>query len=326
MSKRLVIVIINYRTPELVVDCLASLAHEVTSLENVFAVVIDNASGDQSHLQIDQAIQEQGWSDWCEVYQENDNRGFSAGNNAGMKVHEAEFYLLLNSDTLVHPGALAHLLRSAEENPRAGLIGPQLLTSEGQLDLSVFRTPQPLSELVRGAHLSVIDRLFARHVIADEDLDEPKENTWLSFAAVLLRRETFEQVGPMDEGFFMYFEDIDYGRRVRSAGWELGYCPESVITHLGGASAVNVPGCESRRPRGPRYFYEARSRYFCKYYGLVGLWSANILWTVGKGLSLMRQVTSGRPPHSCQAEGRDIWIGSIRPLRPPSLPQKARSQ
>jgi len=126
----------------------------------------------------------------------------------------------------------------------------------------------------------------------------------------------------MDEGFFMYFEDIDYCRRMLKAGWKIVFWPKAVITHLGGGSISETQKSQGARPRGPRYFYEARARYFCKYYGIVMLWAANVLWTMGKGLSLLRQWTSGRPSHCRVAEYRDIWIRGFRPLHPPTATKK----
>ena len=322
---QLLVVILNYRTPELVIDCLSSMVDEVLFMDGVHVVVLDNASGDQSCQKIQSAIEEHEWSTWCELREAKVNGGFSAGNNRGMEFYEASFYLLLNSDTIVHPGALSELLKRADECPHAGMVGPKILQPDGSVDDSVFRMPRPLSELVRGAHLSVIDRMFRQHVITDTDSSMPTRGMWLSFAAVLLRGETFKQVGPMDEGFFMYFEDIDYGHRVEAAEWEIAYAERSQVTHLGGGSSADGQAGGGSRPRGPRYFYEARARYFCKHYGIAGLWCANILWTLGKGLSLIRQVTSGRPSHCRCSEARDIWIRSLRPLRPPSIHSKGRA-
>ena len=114
---RLCIVIINYRTPKLVIDCLASLENEIEAGKDL-VMVVDNASGDDSIEQIERAITENNW-DFVRMLPSSVNGGFSAGNNLGIKVVKADAYLLLNSDTIVRTGAIKSLLQAMESNPEA---------------------------------------------------------------------------------------------------------------------------------------------------------------------------------------------------------------
>ena len=121
----LAIVIINYKTPKLVIDCLKSLETEINSLEHQ-VIVVDNASGDNSLLEIETAITENHWQTWVKLLPSGVNGGFSAGNNLGFKAVIAQTYLLLNSDTIVRPGAIRTLLEARDKYPEVGIFSPRL--------------------------------------------------------------------------------------------------------------------------------------------------------------------------------------------------------
>jgi len=133
---------------------------------------------------------------------------------------------------------------------------------------------------------------------------------WISFACVLIRAEAFAAIGPMDEGFFMYFEDVDYCRRARLAGWQIAYTPEARVVHLRGGRTPEEFAQEERRRR-PRFYYESRSRYLAKYYGRTGPLRANVCWTLGRGISLVRELAAQKSPHTVAREAGDIWTGSL---------------
>lgn len=315
MTQSIALVVVNYRTPEMTLDCLQTLQSEVDPTVSV--VVVDNASGDGSAEKLERVIQERGWSSWAQVIRAKTNGGFASGNNIGIRAVLADAYILLNSDTLVHPGAIASLREAMQIRPDAGIIGPGLLNSSGGHDDSVFRDPRPSSELLRSAHLGLLERVLPELNPVLPETDQPMEADWLGFACVLIRREVIERVGPLDEGFFMYFEDIDYCRRVRAAGWKVLYWPGPKVVHLLGRSS-NVTAEEAARRPAPRYYYEARARYFAKYYGRRGLWLANGFWYLGRCVSLAREMLGARPQHR-QRESLDIWTNALTPFRPPRI-------
>jgi GT2 family glycosyltransferase len=310
MTANLAVIVLNYRTYDLTVDCLASLQAEVEP--GVRVVVVDNASGDGSDERLEREVAARGWSGWAAVVRAPRNGGFAAGNNFGIRAVDAAAYLLLNSDTLVRPGALRALRDAMRAHPDAGVIGSGILTPEGGLAYSSFRFSGPVSELVRAANTGPITRALRRFDPILPLQDEPRDAEWVSFAAVLIRRETIERIGLLDDGYFMYFEDVDYCRRARAAGWKVLYWPPSKIVHLeGGSSSMS----DRLRKRAPRYYYEARARYFAKWYGRTGLWIANCLWYVGRAVSLAREAL-GRAPNHRDHEAADIWINAGDPLRP----------
>lgn len=312
MPLDLAIIVLNYRTPDMTIDCLATLEGEMDGRTRV--VVVDNASGDGSAERLEAAVAERGWSAWATVLRSPVNGGFAAGNNLGIRSVDAAAYFLLNSDTLVRPGALRTLREVMDARPDAGLIAPGLLRASGEPDDSFFRIPGPLSELVRGANTGPVTRLLGRHAVTLPPSEEPVEPGWVGFAAVVVRREVIAQVGLLDEGYFMYFEDVDYCRRVRKAGWKILYWPAAKIVHLlGGSSQVTQQ--EKLHRRAPRYFYEARSRYFTTYYGRAGLWAANCLWYAGRLVCWPRELL-GRPRSHREREALDIWIDAFRGRSP----------
>jgi GT2 family glycosyltransferase/serine acetyltransferase len=307
---RLAVIVLNYRTPEMVIDCLDSLRGELGP--GMVAVVVDNASGDGSADRIEAHVARSGYGGWARVVRSPVNGGFAAGNNLGIRSVFAESYVLLNSDTIVRPGAIAGLLQGLAENPTAGIIGPGLEGRDGTLEKSCFRFPHPVSELVRAAGTGLVTRMLRRYDVPMELSEVPVEVDWLAFACVAIRRVVLDQVGLLDEGFFMYYEDIDYCQKVRAAGWKILYWPKPRIVHLMGGSS-NITSSDPSRRRPPRYLYEARARYFSKYHGGAGLLAANALWFAGRAISRTRELVEGRPPLARDHEARDIWTNILHP-------------
>lgn len=302
LRSRLAVVIINFRTPTMVLDCLGTLDGQVDPGRDR-VIVVDNASGDGSADVIRAGIQARGWGGWAKVIDTGCNGGFSAGNNVGIRACDAEFYLLLNSDTLVRPEAIAGLLQAAAEHSEAGLIGPRLEDPDGSAQSSAFRRIRPISELVRGARTGFVDRLFPSGVVAMKAGDAGRVCEWISFACVLVRGTVLKRVGPMDEAMFMYFEDTDYGVRATKVGVEVWYDPRARVVHLGGGS-----GAMKRDVRPPKFYYAARARYFFKHYGRSGWILANILWSLGRLIFVANSVVTGRIRRVELVSLADVWI------------------
>ena len=316
MSKKLVIIILNYKTPELVVDCLNSLENQIEP--GIEVVIVDNDSNDGSAERISGQITLNNWGSWSRVLCSPVNGGFAAGNNFALKTINADAYILLNSDTIVLPGAISELLRAMEENPKAGLIGPAMDGQDGKLDTSTFRFIRPITEFIRSAQTGPITKLLHRYDIPFPSNESVTEPEWIGFACVLIRREVIEQVGFLDEGFFMYYEDVDFCHRVRKAGWTILYWPQAKIIHLLGGSS-KITSKDTILKRAPRYYYEARSRYFAKHYGKIGLWLANFAWMFGRHISFSREKLFNKQPHIREKVAQDIWINVLNPFQPSTM-------
>lgn len=310
----LAVVVLNYRTPDLVLDCLDSLRGQVEPGRDE-VLVVDNASGDGSADTIETELCQRGYGGWARVVRSPDNDGFSAGNNVGLTAVQAELYVLLNSDTIVQPGAVEALRGAARANPDAGLIGPRLEWPDGEAQVSAFRRHSPWSQLIDAAQTGFLTRWLRSKDVSMGVFDEPIEPDWVSFACVAVPGQVVERVGPMDDGFFMYFEDAEYARRVRRAGLRVVYWPEARVVHLRGGSAP-VKSQVAQRKRLPEYYYRARSRYFALAGGRVYLLLANLAWTFGWLLSMSRKLTQGRRIGTPRYAPRDIWTGFWSPLKP----------
>jgi GT2 family glycosyltransferase len=313
MAMRLAVVIINYRTPALVIDCLKSLAPQIDDRCDT-VVVVDNASGDDSLTVLQSAIDSHAWHSWVQIIASPVNGGFSAGNNLGIKAIAAEAYLLLNSDTLVRPGAIASFLEAIAAYPEVGLFSPRLEWSDGTPQISCFHYHSPISELIDAAATSLVTQLLQPYNVPLPVSDTAMEPDWTSFACVLIRRAVIEQIGLMDEGYFMYFDDVDYCRQVKQAGWHIRHIPQARVVHLrGGSSSVKADVVACKRPRS--YLYASRARYFAKFYGLPGLWLANLFWLAGRGISAVRELVGNKLPHTCEYQAQDIWTNWRDPMK-----------
>ncbi len=285
---RLAIIIVNYRTPELTVDCIRSLMSERGHASSPAAqvVVVDNASEDASLNLINAAIEAHGWSGAVELVPSPANRGFAAGNNLGIRMVNADQYLLLNPDTVVAPSAVNRLAAFLDEHSEVGVVGAQLLDENGRSQRSAHRFPSPLREFMGSSQLGVLERLLPRVADPVVNSNEPTGCDWVSGAAMLIRRGAIDQIGLLDEDYFLYFEEVDFCRRAREAGWQVWLDPRAEVVHLEG-SATGIRRCQSRRGR---WWYESRRRFFIKHYGILGWLWADLLWSIGRMSLLIRRL------------------------------------
>lgn len=312
MTCKIAISIINYRTADMTLDCVRSVLDDIGDID-ARVVVVDNASGDGSADVIAGWVAAQPDDTPVTLVRSEANSGFSGGHNLGMGAVEADYYLVLNSDAVLRPGFLARILATADVTPEAGLVAPQIETDDGDVQTNCFRFQSPLGELERGARSGPVTRRLHRHVVSLQPPADPALIEWASFACILLRGEMTAAIGPMDEGYFLYFEDAEYCLRARRAGWTIVQDRSAVAVHYRGGSGP-VKALASARKRLPPYFYASRSRFLYQAHGMAGLWMANLLWTLGWTLGQARRLI-GRPlPPGIDREPRDIWINATRPL------------
>jgi GT2 family glycosyltransferase len=243
------IVIVNYRTRELLRDCLRAIQRSGASGPEV--IVVDNDSRDGSAEMVRAEFP------GVRLIENSDNRGFSAANNQGIKETHGKYVLLLNSDTVLLPGALAAMSDFMDQHPEAGAVGCRLLCADGRIQISagaeaslgIARVLVRLSGLAQLVQDDKMRRFLRRYLgfalgstvracLEPYATDEsPLEVDLLSGACLMLRRQAIDKVGLLDERFFMYLEDLDYSLRFRHAGWKLYYLPAVSIVHLVGKSS-----------------------------------------------------------------------------------------
>ncbi len=310
------IVIVNFQTPQLVVDCLDALDNEKSKDDQFNTFIVDNNSGDDSVKVLDAWINSSRYTSQRQLVAHTSNSGFSSGNNIGIKASTSKFVLLLNSDTIVRPGAIDLLVKTLQDNPQMGMASPRLEWPDGSPQESCFRFHRPINELIRSAATGPITRLFERYEVPLRVSDKVMYPEWTSFACVLIRRQVFEDIGLLDEEFFMYFEDVDFCKRAREAGWGIIHNPEAHVVHLRGGSSP-VKSQTAKKKRLPRYFYESRSRYYHKHFGLFGLFRANIYWHLGWLVAMGRKLFSRNYQSTiCKKQWRDIWTNFCKPAAP----------
>ncbi len=287
------IVIVNYRTAALTVDCLASLAEHVVGRNSINVTVVDNASGDQSLTLLDAAIKSNGWNDWVRLMPLERNGGFAFGNNAAIRAAvedhatggqdresaSTDFVWLLNPDTIVRENSLDRLIAFMKDNPKTGIVGSRLEDPDATPQRSAFRFPSLGSEIDDGLRIGFVSRLLSRFVVAPEVSDIAVQTNWVAGASMLVRTAVFRDVGLLDDDYFMYYEETDFCRQASNRGWMCSYEPASRVVHLvGQASGVTVRGVVPKRR--PRYWFDSRRRYFIKNHGTIYAAVVDAAWVL----------------------------------------------
>ena len=298
VQNAVLIVIVNYRTAQLTIDCLHSLETEVRSMPGTRVVVVDNVSGDRSVEIISAAIAEAGW-DWVSVLPSDHNGGYAYGNNLAIRpmlqaANPPAYCLLLNPDTQMRPGALKALVDFIEPRPEVGIVGSSFEEPDGTLWPFAFRFPSVLSELNAGLKLGFVSKLLSKWVVAQTMTDQPQQIDWLPGASMMIRRQVFESIGLMDEEYFLYYEETDFCLQAKRAGWECWYVPQSRVMHIAGQS-TGVTSKEGSLKRLPQYLFESRQRYFVKNHGLFYAALVDLVWSIGFILWRLRQFIQRKP-------------------------------
>jgi N-acetylglucosaminyl-diphospho-decaprenol L-rhamnosyltransferase len=271
------VVTVNYRSWPYTLRCIDSLY--ATGFEDFEVVVVDNDREVPPEIPYP-----------ARLIRNAENVGFARACNQGMYASRGENVLFINPDTLVEGNFFESLERFLDENPRAGVAGPKIVGGEGDVQLTARKELSFVSGFL--GRTSLLTRLFPKNPLvkrlfpAAEKLTGPTVVDWVSGTCMAVRRQTLEEIGPMDERFFMYFEDADLCRRAREAGWLVYYLPQVEVFHHSGASSRN-------RPRAIWDLHKSAFLYHLKHgpHGPLGFYS--LLTLVGlAGRALTRLATS----------------------------------
>jgi len=227
------IVIVNWNTKELLRDCLKSVFEQAGDVD-CEVIVIDNASTDGSVEMLKTDVGN------VILIENAENRGFAAANNQAMAVAKGRYVLLLNSDTVVLEDCLANIVSFADANPQTAVVGCRVLNHDRTLQPTCFMFPSVLNMLLSSTYLYKLfpkSRFFGREHMIWWDASDVREVDVVRGCFMLVRREAIEQVGVMDEQFFMYGEETDWCYRFKKNGWKVTFTPTGQIIHLGGASS-----------------------------------------------------------------------------------------
>lgn len=254
------VVIVSWNTREYLKACLRSVYADQPDVE---VIVVDNASTDGSADMVEHEFPQ------AKLIRNADNYGFARAANQGIKASSGRYVLLLNPDSKVCPGALKALVEFADSHAEGGLFGPKILNADGSLQSSCRRFPSPQAALFRNTFLGRLfpkNRYVAEYLMAEWDHSTPREVDWLSGAALMLRRSMLDEIGLLDERFFMYCEDVDIAYRAKQAGWKAFYFPGATVVHFLAKSSDQAPN------RMIWLFHRSMYAFFKKHYA--PKWSA----------------------------------------------------
>jgi N-acetylglucosaminyl-diphospho-decaprenol L-rhamnosyltransferase len=313
------VVIVNYHTANLVVACLASLVGELPALGGGRVIVVDNASGDGSVEVLQAAVHKHQWNAWVEVIALPRNGGFAYGNNRAIeRVRQIDpnfdVVISLNPDTVVQPGALPALLRHFDHDAKVGIVGASIEDEHGTRQQSAHPFPSLKGELNRAAQLQLLSNLIGPHQNSSAAEVKPTSHDWVSGACFAIRRELLDIIGPLDEGYFLYFEETDFCLRAKQAGWSCWLVPQARVMHFEGAAT----GITAAKRRLPEYWFASRRRFFVKAYGVGGWIAADVLWTLGRLSLVTRRALrlGGRQSEATEPQRvlRDLVSSDLRAL------------
>ena len=271
-------------------DCLRSIQPVLGELNGGRVFVADNCSRDGSPEIIKRTVNANGWQSWVVLMELPINGGFAYGNNALIRhalAHDPSLaaVILLNPDTTVCRGSFTYLLRHLDAHSRIGVAGSRILNSDGIQECSAHRFPSPLGELAESAKFSPLSWLLRSRIVSPPLPYKTQAFDWVSGACMVIRRAVFDNVRVFDEGYFLYFEEVDFCLSAKLAGWECSFVSAAAVTHLEGASTGIAKGGQRR----PAYWYTSRRRFFVKAYGVLGLLVADALWALGRFTLVLRR-------------------------------------
>jgi N-acetylglucosaminyl-diphospho-decaprenol L-rhamnosyltransferase len=226
------VLIVNYASWPLTLRCIESL--DATGYGGFETIVVDNDSAAPPRLPAG-----------VRLIRNEENVGFARAHNRGIAASTGDIVILINPDTVVEKNFFVDLEEFFAETPKVGIVGPRILEADGELQLSARREISALSGLL--GRTSLLTRMFPKSSLVKSQFpavtegSHPSAVDWVSGACMAIRKETLRGIGPLDERFFMYFEDADLCRRARASGWLVYYVPQVEIVHQTGASSRNKP-------------------------------------------------------------------------------------
>jgi N-acetylglucosaminyl-diphospho-decaprenol L-rhamnosyltransferase len=266
------VVVVSYNTRDLLRACLTSVISTMSSTANYEVFVVDNASLDGSAAMVKDTFPR------VRLMANRENRGFAAANNQAIRESTGQYVILLNPDTLVMDGALERMAKFMEGHPNVGAVGPRLVFPDGSFQHSAFSfptLPMIFFDFFPLNHRLINSRLNGRYARALYDAGDPFPIDHPLGAGLMVRRRTIEEVGSLDERFFMYCEEIDWCMRIKEAGWQIFCFPRAQIIHYVGQS--------TKQFRAAMFveLHKSRYRLYEKHYSRSFLRMARLVVNVG---------------------------------------------
>lgn len=260
---RLSFVILNYKTTGLLKQCLHGIedchfkfSHEI--------IVVDNHSHDHSQEMVQRHFPQ------VKYIASPKNVGFAAGNNIGIRASSGDYVMLVNADVAVFGDSVLTMLAYLDQHDHVGLVVPKLINPDGTTQMSCYRFPTFLVPIWRRTILRMLPNgrhILTRYMMTDWDHGDNRAIGWALGACFLIRRPALEQVGLLDERYFLYVEDVDYCRRMWARGWEIHYLASAEMVHYHQRMSANGSSWWSVFSYPARIHIRSWLKYFIKYYG-----------------------------------------------------------
>lgn len=308
-SAKVAVSIVSYGTADLIAEALPALVKELSGFAAWDVAIVDNASPNDDADRMAAHLEKLG-EPRVHLVRSPVNGGFAAGNNVAFKAFRAldwapDCVLLLNPDAEVRPGAIHEMVRVMMSAPRIGVVGAVLENEDGSTWTAAFNFPSVLGEFVRGVGLGPLMRLAPAMAVEADGATGPVKVDWVSGAAMLVRQQMIDEIGGMDEAYFLYFEEIDYMRQAARAGWQTWHAPGAKVLHVAGA-ATGLGDGTAREGRMPTYWFQSWRRYFAKNHGAAYATAAAAAKLLGLGLGALQRRLRGRKGRLAQNFAADF--------------------
>lgn len=268
------VIIVNWNTQELLQHCLRSIATNTACTTKYEILVVDNGSTDGSAEMVAQHFPD------ASLIRNQENLGFAKANNQAIEVSTGRYILILNSDTELKSDALTAMINFMDAHPSAGICGAKLLNADGTRQYSCDLFPRTPYKMVRDKIRDIVQR-HSEHSwqnrMAAWDFDRNFVVDYLIGAALLIRRETLEQIGLLDEQFFMYAEDIDWCYRAFLKGWQTYYLGTTSIYHYNRGSSDKSPELAARLQTLRR---KSLLQFYRKHYGFLSFFACRVIFAL----------------------------------------------
>jgi GT2 family glycosyltransferase len=294
------VVIVSFNTRDLLRKCLQTLERDAEGIAHE-TIVTDNASSDGS------ADMVAGEFPTVRLIRSDANLGFAGANNRGFAIARGRYVALLNSDAFPEPGGLRRSIEHMDAQAEVAVGGGRIVGSDGSWQPSARMFPSLLNDLIIMTGLASRypkSRLWGRPDRTWADQFEPAAVDWIPGAYMIIRREVLERIGYFDERFFLYYEEVDFCRRVKAAGYPIWYWPDFVTVHLGGESAKTVADKPRAGPNFQLALWRMRAEllYYRKHHKRFGAWSAAAIETWWNRLRAWRNTGAASVSRLAKAE------------------------
>ncbi len=263
MSVDLTVSIINTNNRELLRNCLRSI-FENTRRINLEVYVVDNACTDGSAEMVEAEFPQ------VRLIRNEQRLGFCANHNQVLRLAQGRYSLILNEDTVILPTAFDCMVEFMDNHPDVGILGPMLLNNDGSFQASYADFPTLFSELLALTGLArALNSYFPSYPL--QRSQEVCSADWVGGACLMIRRETMEQIGVLDEVFKVYLEETDWCYRAKQMGWKVYYLPQAKVVHLGGQAWKQLDSVEEAEHQARRRLRLRKSTllFFRKHYGVL---------------------------------------------------------